>query len=369
MHHTCIDAVQTLFVATTTCAESIPSLAEATIRSLSTSHVSENCSGFRSNLRGVYATRQRSVGLCIAIFIFSAHSVSGQTARNTLRIGLLNAAGSDPDALSVERGVRLGAAEAKQTANLFGQNVELYEAPVGNDPIASATRLLSSRQVQVLISSSAAGAEALSKWAEQRHILFLNTVSRAQALRAECRRYSFHIQASDSMYASAAMLARQTASNSERALNRAPALDSIALWTSTLERYGGSQINGRYRVRYRAGMDGNAWAGWAAVKIISESALRATATRPAKLLAYLENPNTTFDGHKGWPLSFRLADHQLRQPLYVVPRTGSSSARVRDVPELRGSSSGNQNAPARLNQMLDELIASDSPRCPWSTRQ
>ena len=119
-------------------------------------------------------------------------------------------------------------------------------------------------------------------------------------------------------------------------------------------------------------MDGGAWAGWFAVKLISEAALRARSSEPAKLLAYLELPSTSFDGHKGWPLSFRGADHQLREPLYVVIPVASPSgaARFRDVPELRGSSSATTGEdPARLNHLLDRLIASPTaPRCQWNAR-
>ena len=50
----------------------------------------------------------------------------------SLRIGLVAAGSADasPAAASVARGVRLGAAEAKQTAALFGNNVDLFEAVV-----------------------------------------------------------------------------------------------------------------------------------------------------------------------------------------------------------------------------------------------
>lgn len=286
----------------------------------------------------------------------------------SLRIGLLTPVGSNPEALSVERGVRLGAEEAKQTANLFGNDVQLYEASTGTDAAAAALRLLSGRQVQVIIGASAADAPALSEFAERHHLLFINAASRAQGLRAACRRYTFHVAASEAMYSNAA--AMRASGTSLRALTGAgDAGDSIALWTSTLERYGAAQINDRYRGRFHAGMDGEAWAGWFAVKVASESALRAGSAEPARLLVYLESPGTSFDGHKGWPLSFRIAEHQLRQPLYVIMRSGKSAAaeKTRDVPELRDASSPGTGEPARLNHALDRLIASPTvPRCQWT---
>ena len=175
------------------------------------------------------------------------------------------------------------------------------------------------------------------------------------------------------MYSNAALLGRQAPARSLGGVLSGAADDSVVLWGSTLERYGASQINDRYRARYRTGMDGAAWAGWAAVKIAAEAALRTKSTDPAKLIEYLESSATSFDGHKGWPLSFRFADHQLRQPLYVVtPARARASAReqLHDVPELRADGSQeNGNAPARLNQMLDRLVASPTaPRCPWVRR-
>jgi len=290
-------------------------------------------------------------------------------ATGSLRIGLITAARANSEAASIAHGVMLGAAEAKQTAGLFGGDVELYDASAGRDAIASASGLISQRQIQVLIGVSAEDAVALSKLAEQRHIIFFNVASRAQSLRAACRRYTFHVEASEPMYSNAALLGRQAPARSLGGVLSGAADDSVVLWGSTLERYGASQINNRYRARYRTGMEGGAWAGWAAVKFVAEAALRTKSTDPAKLIEYLESSATSFDGHKGWPLSFRFADHQLRQPLYATTRTpASGSQRFHDVPELRaGAPAGRVDEPAHLNQMLDRLIASPTaPRCRWS---
>jgi hypothetical protein len=302
--------------------------------------------------------------VCVALRL---HAQSPPTRANVLRIGLLTAVSASPHSTSVERGVQLGVAEAKRTAGLFGNDVELYEAGAGADAAASATRLSSERKVDVLIGTSPADAEALSKLAEQRHIVFLNVASRARTLRAACRRYTLHVEASEAMYASATLMSTGAPGLGS---TRVATVDSVVLWAPTLERYGAAQINDRYRAKYRVGMDGGAWAGWVAVKIASESALRARSSEPARLLAYLASPSTTFDGHKGWPLSFRVADHQLRQPLYVVTDAGTASPAVRDVPELRASSpQASQGESARLNQALDRLTASPTaPGCHWNKR-
>jgi ABC-type branched-subunit amino acid transport system substrate-binding protein len=298
-----------------------------------------------------------------------------QTPALHLRIGLItpdNGVDIAP-AASVARGVRLGAAEANQTAALFGGDVQLFEAKgSGSGAIAAANSLLSGRKVQVLVAASAADAAALSRLAESRGVIFLNAVSRSQAFRSVCLRFTFHIEATDAMYANAARIA-QSPSPSIPATGRPPSqpIDSVVLWAPALERFGASQINARYRDKYHQGMDGNAWAGWAAVKIAADAALRAQSTAPAKLVAYLQSPSTEFDGHKGWPLTFRLADHQLRQPLYIVVTTTTGGRRVqsyRDVPELRGvldDTGSDDSESVASDRVLDGLIGASGATCHW----
>jgi ABC-type branched-subunit amino acid transport system substrate-binding protein len=307
---------------------------------------------------------------------FGALRADSQTPALHLRIGLITAAnGRDlPAAASVARGVRLGAAEANQTAALFGGDVELFEATgSGGGALAAANNLLAARKVQVLVGASAADADALSRLAEARGIIFLNAASRAESLRSACRRFTFHIEATDGMYSNAARGQRAARSRSLPAAARAPVqrVDSVVLWAPTLERFGASQINERYRDRYHQGMDGGAWAGWAAVKIAADAALRAQSTAPAKLVGYLESPSTEFDGHKGWPLTFRVADHQLRQPLYIVVTSNAGGRRVqsyRDVPELRGvlaESGSDDSETTASDRMLDGLIGTTGTVCHW----
>ena len=302
----------------------------------------------------------------------------GVDRHTSLRIGLVTAdsANASPAAASVARGVRLGADEAKQTAALFGNDVELYEADGAGDAAGAAERLLSTRKIHVLIGTSAGDAGSLSRFAESHHLIFLNTASRSQALRAMCRRYTFHVDATDAMYANAAHIAQQwpvTISASASAEVATSGRDSVTLWGSTLQRFGASQLNDRYRDKYHLWMDGFAWAGWAAAKIVAEAALRTRSTSPGKLMAYLELPTTQFDGHKGWPLTFRIADHQLRQPLYIAVLLGAGGYRFRDVPELRDDTSlgapSNRGPRTPYRVLLDSLIASPGARaCTWRTK-
>jgi hypothetical protein len=314
------------------------------------------------------------VSLAAAAFLSLRLGSQEFSSHTHLRIGLVNpgTAGESAGAASVARGVRLGASESRQTAALFGDDVELYEENGdGGAALTGAERLLSRRKVQILIGASPADADALSRFAESQRVVFVNAGSRLQSLRAACRRYTFHIEATDAMYENVRAQRHQSTGAITAASARTtadPERDSVALWGPTLERFGASQLNARYRDRYHIGMDGNAWAGWAAVKIAAEAALRTRSTSPARILAYLESPTTQFDGHKGWPLTFRLADHQLRQPLYVVT-SESGDIRFRDVPELRAVSANGEDdaaAPA-TDRILDLLVAAPEARaCKWA---
>jgi hypothetical protein len=284
-----------------------------------------------------------------------------------LRIGLIVAPNAAP-ALAVARGVRLGASESKQTAVLFGADVELYEVSASGPSAVhdAASSLLSRRKVQILISATAEDADALSSFADSHNLLFLNAASRSGSLRLACRRNTFHVEAPDVAYRNARALRRMPTDANGKGM-AATDSESVVLWSPLLERFGASQLNARYRAMFGTGMDGGGWAGWAAVKIATEAALRARSTVPARLLAYLEAPATQFDGHKGWPLTFRRADHQLRQPLYIVA-TSSKAARepgpnsIQDVPDIRQVSDGNQTP----STLLDKLNARPGIRaCAW----
>jgi hypothetical protein len=92
--------------------------------------------------------------------------------------------------------------------------------------------------------------------------------------------------------------------------------DSVVAWDAALEKFGASQLNDRYRARWRAPMTEAAWRGWLAAKIAWESALRGPRD-PAALARWLASPAARFDGHQGVPLSFD-ARHRLRHPRHRV---------------------------------------------------
>jgi ABC-type branched-subunit amino acid transport system substrate-binding protein len=308
----------------------------------------------------VYGTRRKSrrVALFSVMLAALASRVPAQSTAIDLRIGVVTPrSAATPAEIATLKGIRLGIAEATQTARLFGDAVETFEAradATSGGAVRAAEFLSSARKVQILIGVAPGDADTLSRFAEQHGLIFLNVASRSDGLRAACRRNSFHIQASDIMYSTAAHL-----------VPSAGPRGSIALWDRRLERFGASQLNDRYRAVAREGMDGSSWAGWAAIKIVSEAALRAGSSEPSRIRSYLESATARFDGHKGWPLSFRADDHQLRQPLYMVAESGAA-ARITDIPDLRSISAPSNDTAAIV--ALDKLSAGTSPRCSRAAR-
>lgn len=239
------------------------------------------------------------------------------------------------------RGVTLGVEEAGRAGQLMGRDVEVMLL----DPARVAARA-GMMPTAVVGGWDEADCREMSRLAETADILFMNVGCRSAGEWA-CGRNVFHVQASERMYAHA--LAAQ-------GLAQAP---EAVLWHPSLERYGAAQLNERFAARFGVGMDGPAWAGWMAVKAVWEASLRARTTEVAALRAWLEREGTHFDGHKGWPLSFRPADHRLRQPLYLAePLPGGATRIVGEVPERRGE----EEAPSR--ELLDRLGADPSaPAC------
>jgi ABC-type branched-subunit amino acid transport system substrate-binding protein len=222
-------------------------------------------------------------------------------------------------ATSAARGVTLGVEEAARTGQLVGREIEIMLLDYAR--VAARAGMM---PAAVIGGFDEAECRMLSALASQADILFMNVGCRADG--TPCGRNVFHVEASAQMYAAALASRGEDASDATEAV----------LWHPALERFGAGQLNDRYRARFGDGMDAPAWAGWMAVKALWEASLRARSTEPAGLRDYLERGATQFDGHKGWPLSFRAWDHRLRQPLYLVVAADNGGTRVvGEVPTRR----------------------------------
>lgn len=250
---------------------------------------------------------------------------AGLRSRDALRIVFVTAPGAA--AASAARGVTLGVEEAARTGELVGRRIELVTV----DSIGAADGAVGGW----IGGFDEAACRALADRAASSESIFINVGCRADTLRGDaCKRNVFHVEASERMYADALAAREDDAARATEAV----------LWHPSLERFGAAQLNDRFRARFGAQMDGAAWAGWMAVKVLWEASLRARTAEGAGIRAYLERQSTQFDGHKGWPLSFRAWDHQLRQPLYLVADGGVAA----EVPARRGENESSRDLLDRL---------------------
>jgi hypothetical protein len=214
-----------------------------------------------------------------------------------------------PATRAVVDGARLGVEEAARASALFGQpapelvidtmtlptsNGTMHDAPVR----ANASDAAASETVVAIIG----GVDSESCLA----------ASRAAAARG------------------ALLLALDCADAPSGASTAGPAMNTLARtfhlgtsgagerWLPTLEAFGAAQLNARFAAHAGQPMTSAAWAGWMAVKAVSEAALRTKSAQPDALAAYLAAPTTRLDGHKGVPLSFSPREHRLVQPVYRV---------------------------------------------------
>lgn len=87
-------------------------------------------------------------------------------------------------------------------------------------------------------------------------------------------------------------------------------------WHPDFVKFAARDLNKRFKKRHGTKMDDYSWAGWAAVKMTSDTVARTKITDPAALLNYLKT-ELSFDGQKGSDMNFRETG-QLRQLILLV---------------------------------------------------
>lgn len=98
---------------------------------------------------------------------------------------------------------------------------------------------------------------------------------------------------------------------------RHPSAEVVAsAWHPDFLKFAGRDLNKRFRAAFGVGMNESAWAGWASVKMSSDTIARQGLGEPPALLESLKT-GLVFDGQKGLELDFRETG-QLRQPLLLV---------------------------------------------------
>jgi ABC transporter substrate binding protein (PQQ-dependent alcohol dehydrogenase system) len=89
-------------------------------------------------------------------------------------------------------------------------------------------------------------------------------------------------------------------------------------WHPAHEQWGAVQLQNRFKKLTGRWMQPEDYAAWLAVRAIGEAATRTQSTDFATIQQYLLSDQLALPGFKGAPLSFRLWDGQLRQPILLA---------------------------------------------------
>lgn len=89
-------------------------------------------------------------------------------------------------------------------------------------------------------------------------------------------------------------------------------------WHWTFERYGAPQLNQRFRRLADRDMTDDDWAGWAAVRVVTDAVVQAASAERTAVHAALQSTDLSVDLYKGVRGNFRNWDGQLRQPILLA---------------------------------------------------
>jgi ABC-type branched-subunit amino acid transport system substrate-binding protein len=199
---------------------------------------------------------------------------------------------------SAWKGAQQGLIEANLAGQFAGYEFELRPA----DP----NELQAAEDILIVLADLPAEAvEALS--AELQPVLVFNLTATEDRLREICRPNLFNVIPSDRMKADALQQWRSVNPDGEA---------EAAGWNHNFRKYSSRDTNRRFLTEQGERMDDAAWAGWAAVKMAGEALLRTRTADPEQLRVYVRE-ELSFDGSKGFPLTFRETG-QLRQPIWIV---------------------------------------------------
>lgn len=273
------------------------------------------------------------IGLWILTVTLTAGCMDGRSSvasDGAVRIGFI--APAREEVARARRGAELASEEAARAGELVGRPFTLLTARAdGPDDATEAARRLISQGASAIVGGfDEESCRALGELADQERVVFMNVGCRADALRQAGSRLrtTFHVEASERMY-------RQALDSG--AAGSDSGAGAPLLWHGGLTRYGAAQLNERFRRRFGTEPAAPEWAAWFAVKALWETALQVGTTDAEQLAAALESDRLRFDGHKGQPLWFGRADHQLRQPLYRSGAVATAPRGENAAPEPSGA--------------------------------
>ena len=227
------------------------------------------------------------------LLIFTSFYVSAET----IEIDFAYVGPQDHSALL---GVQQGLKEANLQGQFLGQNYEL-------DIISPADALNHdySKYIAVLSAVDLKTFYDMSDHLPDMAVFNLNLDD--DSLRTSCMANALHTIPSASMKADAIAQWQQ----------KEPASNVTAqAWHGEFVKFAARDLNKRFKKRHRRMMDDHAWAGWAAVKMTSDSVARENIANATQMLNHLKT-NLSFDGQKGSDMNFRETG-QLRQLILLI---------------------------------------------------
>lgn len=223
--------------------------------------------------------------LCILPLLISTTYTASSTA-NEIKLSFIGDTNSQ-----AYMGIKQGIDEANAQGVFMGQSYSLTTVPNSSTAIFTTV--------------DAKHIAHLSKAHPNKPIF--NLTSEDNDLRAECFTNVLHIPPSQAMKKDAENQWHQKNPNSSA---------KAQTWHYSFTKYAAGQLNIRFTKSSNHKMTDTAWAGWASVKLLSDSIARNQFTDTAKLLQFIKT-KLAFDGQKGMSLSFRDTG-QLRQPLLLI---------------------------------------------------
>lgn len=217
-------------------------------------------------------------------------------------------------------GVQQGLEEANLQGKFLGQHYSIEAVSV-----EEITALPNAKLTAVLLANDADSILSLAQEKRFANVPMLNLSSAADELRGACLNNLLNIPISQKMKQDA--IAQWQAKNPDM-------LVEAQGWHEDFVKFAASQLNTRFTRNHQANMDDDAWAGWAAVKMLSDTVARTQSTDSAAILTFLKN-DLSFDGQKGDTATFRETG-QLRQIVLLIDEDNNI---VAEAP-LRGVKGG-----------------------------
>ncbi len=222
-----------------------------------------------------------------ALLISVTFSASGTTNQsNDIKLSFIG----DNDSQAF-RGVKQGIDEANIQGIFLGQSYSLTTSPKSSTAIFTTMAAKHIAQLSRAYPNKA----------------IFNLTAEDDDLRSECFANVLHMIPSQAMKKDAET--QWLKKNPERYAR-------AQTWHHTFRKYAAGQLNARFTKSTNHKMTDTAWAGWASVKLLSDSIARTQFNDATSVLQFIKT-ELAFDGQKGMSLNFRDTG-QLRQPLLLI---------------------------------------------------